>query len=83
MSNTPIALGSHANIAIVDFGPFLDGSNKQGVADAMLASFKEVGFVYLVNHGLDKGKIDGEATLGPHYVRFYAMHLAPYAKCDF
>ncbi|EIM81716.1 Clavaminate synthase-like protein [Stereum hirsutum FP-91666 SS1] len=56
MSNTPITLGSHADVAIVDFGPFLDGSDKQGVADAMLTSFKEVGFVYLVNHSLDKEK---------------------------
>lgn len=62
MSNTPITLGSHADVAIVDFGPFLDGSDKQGVADAMLTSFKEVGFVYLVNHSLDKEKSKSESA---------------------
>ncbi len=45
-------------VKIIDFGPFLDGSNKQVVADAFLASFKEVGFVYLVNHGLSREKMD-------------------------
>ncbi|KAJ6521801.1 hypothetical protein DFH09DRAFT_1372887 [Mycena vulgaris] len=35
-------------IAIVDFSPFLDGSNKQEVADKILASFKEIG----LNHGI-------------------------------
>jgi len=44
-------------VKIVDFGPFIDGSNKQAVADALLASFQEVGFVYLVNHGLSREKM--------------------------
>ncbi|KAJ7443620.1 thymine dioxygenase [Mycena galericulata] len=39
-------------IAIVDFATFLDGSDKQAVADKMLASFKDIGFVYLLNHGI-------------------------------
>ena len=46
-----------AKIAIVDFAHFLDGSDKQSVADAILASFKHIGFVYLVNHGLPDDKI--------------------------
>ncbi|KAJ7657045.1 thymine dioxygenase [Mycena rosella] len=33
-----------SGIAIIDFGPFLDGSNKQEVADQILSSFKEIGF---------------------------------------
>ncbi|KII86504.1 hypothetical protein PLICRDRAFT_44099 [Plicaturopsis crispa FD-325 SS-3] len=54
-----VKLGEGGGISIVDFGPFLDGSNKQAVADAMLTSFKNIGFVYLVNHGLPQDKIDG------------------------
>jgi len=38
-----ITLGDTSSIAILDFGPFTDGSNKQRVADAMLASFKDTG----------------------------------------
>ena len=57
----------NAKIAIVDFASFLDGSNKQSVADAMLESFKEIGFVYLVNHGLPKDKI--QSTLSISYTR--------------
>jgi len=46
-----------SSVKTVDFGPFLDGSDKQGVANAILDSFKSIGFVYLVNHGLDNVKI--------------------------
>ena len=45
-------------INVVDFGKFLDGSSKQEVADAIMQSFKDIGFVYLVNHGLSQQKID-------------------------
>ncbi|KAJ6603486.1 hypothetical protein DFH09DRAFT_1459036 [Mycena vulgaris] len=44
-------------IPVVDFTPFLDDSNKQGVADEILSSFKRVGFVYLVNHRLPQDQI--------------------------
>lgn len=54
-----IKLGEKSNISVVNFGPFLDGSDKQGVADAILESFQQIGFVYLVNHGLEKQKIEG------------------------
>ncbi|KDR77895.1 hypothetical protein GALMADRAFT_94385 [Galerina marginata CBS 339.88] len=50
---------SHRNgVQIIDLQPFLDGSNKKLVADAILESFKSIGFVYLVNHGLSQDKID-------------------------
>ncbi|THU81631.1 thymine dioxygenase [Dendrothele bispora CBS 962.96] len=52
-------LGSQSDIQIIDFKPFLDGSNKTEVAKAILDSFKETGFVYLVNHGVPQNKIDG------------------------
>ena len=52
--NAPSVVSS---VKTVDFGPFLDGSDKQGVANAILDSFKSIGFVYLVNHGLDNVKI--------------------------
>lgn len=48
-----------SGIPVVDFGPFRDGTRKQEVADAILRSFKEVGFVYLVNHGVPQEKMDG------------------------
>lgn len=43
--NAPSVVSS---VKTVDFGPFLDGSDKQGVANAILDSFKSIGFVYLV-----------------------------------
>ncbi|KAF8516556.1 Clavaminate synthase-like protein [Hysterangium stoloniferum] len=55
MSN--IKLGDASGILIVNFAPFLDATDRQGVADAMLESFKDAGFVYLVNHPLPERKI--------------------------
>jgi hypothetical protein len=44
-------------IAVIDFSGFLDGSNKQQVADRMLESLKDIGFVYLINHGIPPDRI--------------------------
>jgi hypothetical protein len=49
---------NNSTVKVVDFGPFLDGSDRQGVSDAILDSFKTIGFVYLVNHGLPQDMID-------------------------
>ena len=51
--------GDVNGIPIVSLASFMNGSNKQAVAEAMLDSFKTIGFVYLVDHGLSKDKIDG------------------------
>ncbi|OBZ71618.1 hypothetical protein A0H81_08344 [Grifola frondosa] len=55
---TNVILSNAHGIPVLDFGRFLDGSSKQEVADAMLSSFKDIGFVHLVNHGLSQEKID-------------------------
>lgn len=52
-----VTVGDARGVPIVDIGPFLDGSAKQDVADAVLSSFQNVGFVYLVNHGLAPEKV--------------------------
>lgn len=50
-------------VQIVDFGPFINESSpieqKQKVAKEVLQSFQEIGFVYLINHGLDAERISG------------------------
>jgi isopenicillin N synthase-like dioxygenase len=48
---------TNSQVQIVDLGPFLDGSDKPSVAAAILESFKSIGFVYLINHGLSEDKI--------------------------
>lgn len=53
-----VKLGDISGISIVDFASFLDGSNKQAVADALLDSFKSVGFAYVVNYGMPKDKVE-------------------------
>lgn len=46
-----------ASIKVVDFTSFINGSDKQRVADEMLSAFKSAGFVYLTNHGMSEDKI--------------------------
>ncbi|KIP04361.1 hypothetical protein PHLGIDRAFT_76061 [Phlebiopsis gigantea 11061_1 CR5-6] len=53
-----VTVGQAGVISVVDFGPFLDNSAKQQVADAIVQSFKDTGFVYLINHGLPQEKVD-------------------------
>ena len=52
-----VLLGDAHGISVVDFKPFLDGSAKQDVANAILDSFKRIGFVYLMNHGIPDTKV--------------------------
>ncbi|KAI0310741.1 thymine dioxygenase [Amylostereum chailletii] len=59
MSDENIHLGAGGPVPVVDFAPYLDGSNKQAVADAMVHSFKYIGFVYLVNHGVPLDNVQG------------------------
>ena len=53
-----VLLGDAHGISVVDFKPFLDGSAKQDVANAILDSFKRYGFVYLTNYGVPTEKVD-------------------------
>lgn len=46
------------DVQVLNFGAFIDGSQKQDIADAMFTSLRETGFVYLVNHSLPQEKID-------------------------
>lgn len=57
VSPSPIVIGHSGNIPIIDFAPFIDGSRTQDVGDAMLESFKSIGFVVIVNHGMSQEKI--------------------------
>ncbi|KAJ7812651.1 thymine dioxygenase [Mycena olivaceomarginata] len=59
-------------IPIIDFGPFLDGSNKHEVAGKMVSSFKEIGFVYLMNHGIPTEK---SAEMFEWSKRFFAQPM--------
>lgn len=52
-----ITVGEAGLINVVDFGPFLDGTRGKEVGQAIIASLRRTGFVYLVNHGLSEEKI--------------------------
>lgn len=63
-----------ATVSVVDFAPFLNGSpsDKKSVADAILSSFKETGFLYLINHGFPDHDIQGMFDWSK---RFFALPL--------
>ncbi|KAL0953015.1 hypothetical protein HGRIS_007219 [Hohenbuehelia grisea] len=58
MANEDCPSATDGAIAIVDFAGFIDGSQRKAVADGMLASFKNTGFVYLLNYGLSQAEVD-------------------------
>ncbi|KAJ7246122.1 Clavaminate synthase-like protein [Mycena haematopus] len=56
-SSTTTTMDNASGIPIIDFAPFLPGSkstsdDKLIVAHKIVASFKDIGFVYLLNHGI-------------------------------
>ncbi|KAH9936305.1 thymine dioxygenase [Fomitopsis serialis] len=67
-----IKVGDVNGIPIISLAAFLDASNKQVTADAMLDSFKTIGFVYLVDHGLPKEKI---ARMFEWSKKFFALPM--------
>ena len=58
MADSTVFLPGAGPVPVIDFGLFLDGTKKQAVADAIVKSFKDIGFVYLVNHGMPADKVD-------------------------
>lgn len=59
MSQTSRRLGDNTSIPIVDFGAFHNGetSEQEHVAQQIDEAFRNVGFVYLKNHGVPKEKV--------------------------
>ena len=58
MPSIKLGDGDNCDIQVLNFGTFIDGSNKQDVADGLFTSLKDTGFVYLANHSFPKSKID-------------------------
>ena len=59
MNDNDIKVGNTGKVYVLDFRPFLDGSRQGEVGKALVASLKDIGFVYLLNHGLSQDKIQG------------------------
>ena len=72
---------SVSNIPIIDIAPFLDGSDKVGVADKIGQACRDIGFLYIRGHGISQQDIDAMHT---QCVKFFdkpldekmAMHLS-------
>ncbi|KAK7045139.1 thymine dioxygenase [Favolaschia claudopus] len=59
-------------IPVIDFAAFLDESTKHAVAGEMLQSFKDIGFVYLINHGIPQAKVTEMFEMSK---KFFALPL--------
>ncbi len=59
-------------IPMIDMGPFLDGTDRPGVAQRIGAACRTVGFLYLVDHGIPKSLIDAAMDEAR---RFFALPL--------
>lgn len=66
-----------ALIPVVDIGPLRDGSDRQGVAEALHRASREVGFIYITNHGIAPDLLSGARATALDFFR-----QAPDAKAD-
>jgi isopenicillin N synthase-like dioxygenase len=57
-------------IPMIDMAPFLDGSDRPGVAQRIGDACRGIGFLYLSNHGIAPGLIDAAMTEAR---RFFAL----------
>ena len=60
------------SIPVIDLGPFLDGSDKPGVARAIGRACREVGFFYVGNHGVPEARVEAAFAEAR---RFFAQPL--------
>ncbi len=58
------------SIPVIDLGPLRDGTDKQGVADAVGVACVEVGFFYIRNHGVSDAQMAEMFDLAQ---RFFAL----------
>ena len=63
---------SFTQIPLIDFGPFLNGTtvDQQRVADEIGDACRNVGFFYLINHGVSQSLLD---RVFAQSKRFFAM----------
>ena len=59
-------------IPIIDIGPFLDGSDRAGVAAAVDAACRDIGFMVITGHGVDLDLLHRTRELG---LKFFRMPL--------
>lgn len=45
-------------VPVIDVGPFIEGRDKQGVADRIGAACRDIGFFYVRNHGVDRSRVE-------------------------
>ncbi len=55
----PVEAAAPAEIPVVDIGPLLDGSDPMTPARQIHAAFRDVGFMYIKNHGISEAERQG------------------------
>lgn len=65
-----VPLQAFSEIPLVDFAGFLDGSDRAGVAQAIGRAARDVGFLYVTNHGVPQLLLEQTMAWGR---RFFAL----------
>lgn len=63
-------------IPVIDIGPLRDGSDVAGVAAALHRASREVGFIYVANHGVAPDALDAARAIALDFFRRDAMEKA-------
>jgi len=58
-----------SHIPVIDIGPLRDGSGEAEVAQAIFEASRDVGFLYVSNHGIDEALIDEAHAAGLAFFR--------------
>jgi isopenicillin N synthase-like dioxygenase len=56
-------------IPIIDIGPLRDGSNVRAVSQAIVQASRDIGFLYVANHGIDEALLDQVRNAGLSFFR--------------
>jgi len=79
MTVTDHAESENSAVKVVDFGPFLNGSDKHGVAEALVKSFRSTGFVYLTSHPMPQEKINAMIEWVRFPRQYYSVFLCSHS----
>ena len=58
-----------SSIPLIDIGPLRDDSASQAVADALHRASRDLGFIYIVNHGIDLESLENARTTALAFFR--------------
>lgn len=69
----------NSSIPVIDITPLRDGSDVEGVAEALLAASQDLGFIYVSGHGIPQAEIDEAREQAYEFFRIPEVRKSRYA----